>query len=195
MKTGGMGGTEFGGTGGSAATGGNVGPLPECHDDAECFLMSDCCTCSATGQDVKKFPPCDDIHCPTDRCTALGVGWDHNAMCRLGQCIVGADCDQNKAVCTMPPPVCGPGKTPMVKGGCWGECINAAECRYVNDCSKCTGENQVCVVRTLMEPEFHCATIPKACGEVLWEECLCEQFCSDLNFCSLSNKELRCDSI
>jgi hypothetical protein len=162
--TGGVGG--LGGEGGSGGT--TAAPAPECQDDADCTLVNDCCSCEGVSKN-ETVPECSLMNCFVSTCESMSLS-QPMAMCRAGRCVVNADCNQAHALCNSIPPVCSPGKTPIVVNGCWGGCIDPIECSEVGDCTQCTAD-QACIENVAFTVERHCVDIPAACnGQV---ECSC----------------------
>jgi hypothetical protein len=181
----GMGGSGAAGIGGSAGASGDAGSAgsagsaaaPECTDASHCTIFSDCCSCIALapGESAESCP----AMCFVDKCTELGVDPTKAPECQAGHCVVGFDCDASKAVCAMPPPSCGAGETPSVKGGCWGPCVPAAECSFVPDCSDCDPTLHTCVSNVAWTTDHHCVPTPPACKEDPSCSCLQNAVCID----------------
>jgi hypothetical protein len=70
--------------------------------------------------------------------------------------------------CRMAPPTCPAGEVPSInaEGNCYtGACARAVECTLLADCSGCTGGDRSCVnYQTQLGPQFHCVSLPAACG-------------------------------
>lgn len=165
----GMGGGGAAGNGGSGGSGGTVDPsLPECVEDSDCTLISDCCQCAGVPS-KDPLPECPGIECFAPTCDSIGLP-SATAVCRAGRCVVDADCNHGHALCDSLPPTCPPGQTAFVSNGCWGGCINATECREIGSCTQCPNEH-ACVENVAFTVERHCVSVPADCtGQV---NCAC----------------------
>jgi len=185
----------MGGEGGTGGSGGTViSPPPECTFDSDCTLINDCCSCLGVPGN-ESFPDCPMMECFAPMCNAIGMP-DPKAVCRAGQCVVDADCNQDHALCNSPPPVCPPGKTPHVVNDCWGGCIDVGECREVGSCTQCN-DGQACVTsNTMMQSGQHCVTVPDSCMGQITCECMGEKVCGFAMGCfEASPTELKCIDI
>lgn len=186
----------FGGSGGSGTGAGGtvVSPPPECSTDAECMLLNDCCRCEglAPGETA---PDCPSMECFALSCESIGIG-QPATVCRAGQCVVDADCNQAHAICKSLPPVCPPGKTPIVVNGCWGGCIAVSECGEVGSCTQCQS-GQACVnTNTMMIPGKHCVDPPASCNGQISCECMGKNVCGFATGCvQMVPTELQCVDI
>lgn len=192
----GMGGTGgSNGTGGSAGTGGAVmSPLPECVYDSDCMLINDCCRCEGVPAN-SPVPDCPSPECFAPTCESLSIP-QPMAVCRAGQCVVNADCDQNHALCDSLPPQCPPGKTVIVGNGCWGGCLDVTECQDVGSCTQCA-DGQACVsTNTMMMGGHHCVDAPNSCNGQVSCACMGESVCGFAKQCvEQSPTELYCVDI
>jgi hypothetical protein len=183
------------GMGGAGGSGGNViSPPPECTFDSDCSLVNDCCTCVALPGN-ESIPDCPMMECFAPMCNAIGLP-DPKAVCRAGQCVVDADCNQDHALCNSPPPVCPPGKTPHVVNNCWGGCIDVAECREVGSCAQCNAGQACVTANTMMLPATHCVDVPDSCMGQISCACMGEKVCGFATSClEVSATELKCIDI
>ncbi len=151
-----------GGSAGSAGTGGATGASPECTQDSDCKLWTDCCTCIGLAPGETPPTSCPQT-CLQSTCDAMGV---KSASCVAGRCVAGFDCDSAQVTCKMAVPKCPSGQVPRVQGSCYtGECVPADECSYVNGCSVCNANGLSCALYvTQIGNRAHCVTIPKQCG-------------------------------
>lgn len=162
--SGGAAGAGGGVIGGAAGLGGGGATAGQCSDSSQCKLFSDCCSCMALGPGDPEPSSCL-ADCLQDACSAMGVT-SGKAACVLGSCVVGFDCDGSKVLCNALPPLCEPGSTPSVVGGCWGQCVPVTECMSVASCLDCQGPLTTCVTIDLQGAEsapHHCVTLPKGC--------------------------------
>lgn len=184
----------FGGSGGNGAGGMVSSPLPDCTTDAECTLVNDCCRCEGLSKG-ESAPDCPNMECFALTCESIGMA-QPTAVCRAGHCVVDADCNQAHAICKSLPPVCPPGKTPIVVNGCWGGCIAVAECREVGPCMQCLA-GQACVnTNTMMLPGNHCVDPPTSCNGQISCECMGQNVCGFATACvQTAPTELKCMDI
>lgn len=193
--TGGAPGTGGSSVGGTSATGGTSGgAYAECKSDSECVKFADCCSCTAYPHDQPPPPPCLAV-CETDACSAIGLPADQMPVCKVGQCIIGFDCDKSHAACESLPPTCAPGMTVSIVNGCWGGCVPATECATVTDCASCTGSGTLCVNHNQTANEFHCVPHPDQCAGDPSSACLCPLVCPKWNFCHKTSTHVQCDYI
>jgi hypothetical protein len=186
----------MGGNGGSAGTGGFGGtvtasPPPQCVVDSDCTLIDDCCRCEGISN-KESVPECPLPECFAPTCGTIGLP-NPKAVCRAGQCVVDADCNQGHALCDSIPPTCPPGQTVHVTNGCWGGCIDVTECREVGSCTQC-GAGQACVTsNTMMVPAPHCVDVPSSCNGQITCDCMGESVCGFATTCTqVSPTELEC---
>lgn len=155
-STGGGGAAQGGATqgGGGAGSGGGTVPAPECTQDSDCFVNSDCCECA--GHPNGETPPACALDCAIDTCSAKGI--DANApLCAAGRCVTGASCDESTVTCDIPTPQCSAGESPIVAGACYaGGCLPTRECRDVTSCASCTEAGTTCVVDSAFAQTSHC---------------------------------------
>jgi len=175
------------GASGQGATGGSAGypPAPQCKDDSQCILYSDCCTCVAMrpGDPVEDCP----ITCVVDKCTELGISQAKGPRCLAGHCAVGFDCDAPKVLCNALPPQCEAGEVPSVNNLCWGPCVPASQCAFVPNCSNCDPKMYTCVTDVGWVFEHHCVPTPQACKNDLSCECMQNAVClPPFDHCSAS---------
>lgn len=187
--SGGVGGTSgSGGSGGSGGAAGSAGGdlgingrVGECMEDADCKLVGDCCNCYSVplNEDV---PVACAADCAIDRCTTMDV----TPICMMGRCVFEENCDaMYQEVCTMVPPECGPGQQPIVRDGCFGECIDARDCRGVSSCDVCA-PGQACVFPNEKawgrSPMIYlqCWDVAPACDGVPTCECMGDEMCSPI---------------
>ena len=59
-------------------------------------------------------------------------------------------------------------------GTCYtGACAPATECTTLTDCAACTRSAEMCVVyQTQLGNQYHCVSVPPACGANIFCECL-----------------------
>ncbi len=148
----------MGGAGGSVQGGGGSGGgiivAPECTENADCVINSDCCECA--GRPVGQTPPSCPMNCLIDTCTSLGLA-NAEPICAAGRCVVGASCDDSTVTCDAPVPLCAPGSSPIVNGDCYtGQCLATLECDEVTSCANCTGADVTCVVYSAFAQNHHC---------------------------------------
>jgi hypothetical protein len=157
-STGGTGGPATGGLGGgSKAVGGGGGAGRECMRDADCEILGDCCGChSVTNGTISTC----SLDCASDHCRDFATA--PTARCAFGQCVLDVSCI-GTVVCPALPPSCGPGQVPTIVGGCYGPCIDAPECRAVEDCQACNGPGQACLYEYGAVGVAHCVAIPTGC--------------------------------
>jgi hypothetical protein len=176
----GRGGTSgtAGGVGGSASAGrggagGTAAPGPECMTAADCKLVSDCCTCAAIP--VGAAAPSCSLVCIQSQCDARQLPRGAVA-CVAGRCVAGFACDTSQVTCRIAPPNCPAGEVPSVTdaGTCYtGACAPATQCTLLPSCDACTGADPICVVyQTQRGNQFHCVSIPPACGARTTCDCL-----------------------
>lgn len=178
------------GQGGQGAQGGQGGlaSYPECDEDADCTILNDCCSCSATfvGENVV---PCGQ-DCDVPRCDELGHAG--KAQCQAGRCVAAFSCNALDVECDSIPPTCEPGHVPLVAGGCWqGSCVPATECAAVGSCAEC-GPSDVCVEEIgQIAVERHCVALPPACeGEA---SCECVGACTGIfDACTVEQGVVSC---
>ena len=184
----GQGGNGNGGAGGGGVA---VSAPPECVQDSDCTLINDCCTCASV-PNGETAPECTVSDCFATACNGNGLP-NPTAVCRAGHCVVDADCNRAHATCKSLPPECPPGKTIIVVDGCWGGCIDVAECREVENCSQCL-DGQACVTsNTMMLPAPHCVMVPDVCNGQVSCACMSENVCGFAMSCDeVSPTELRC---
>jgi hypothetical protein len=156
-------------TGGAGQGGGDVG-APECTQDADCTLSSNCCECA--GRPNGEMPPTCTANCLIDECASFGLAPTAKAECRAGRCVAPISCDEGSVVCASPSPVCGDGLAPIIVGGCYqGGCLPVLECDRVTDCAECDGAPKpACVVEASQMPTTHCVDVPSECATV---DCSC----------------------
>lgn len=182
---GGSGGTSgSGGTGGTSGSGGGAGingRVGECVDDADCKLVGDCCNCFAVplNEDLPVACPAD---CAIDRCTTIDV----TPVCLMGRCVFDETCDSmHQEICTIVPPECGPGQQAIVRDGCFGECVDARDCRGVSSCDACA-PGQACVGPgengwgSTPHSYFQCWDVDPACDGAATCECMGLDLCSPI---------------
>lgn len=168
----GTGASSTGGNGGAAQGGGGSGgnttvPAPECTQDSDCFVNSDCCECA--GRPLGEAPPACGIVCDVDTCTAKGID-TATAVCAAGRCVTTASCDESTVTCDIPTPQCEAGQSPIVVGACYGGgCLPTLECRDVTSCASCAGANAACVVDSAFTQTSHCVD-PQGCNPA---DCAC----------------------
>jgi hypothetical protein len=167
-----------GGTSGGSGSGGTAGSpaRPECTRAGDCKLLNDCCTCQAiaAGEFV---PPCPPIACLVSKCEEQQLPPDRVA-CIAGRCVAGFECDSSKVICKSLPPRCEPGFVPAVKDGCYaGGCVPVTECLSVRSCSQC-GPFPCAIYATRPGPQYHCVTVPPACGNLATCACLGPTVCT-----------------
>lgn len=151
--------------------------IGECTSHSECTIHSDCCNCLALapGEDP---PPCGVATCETETCETMGIEPAGEAKCLYGQCTVGFVCAPSLVTCRAPTPECELGDLPSVFDACWGPCVHASECLYVEECSDCDPAFYICV-------EFfagffnlpRCVVPPQECENDKTCECLEERVC------------------
>jgi len=186
--SGGVGGGGDGGVGGDAGVGGVSARPQECEVDSDCKVAGDCCTCVAVPSDTD-VPPVCRVACEEDRCTQLGV----SAICAAGRCTFDATCDESVVTCGRAPPECPPGERALVQRDCWGDCVDARECRGVTSCDVCTGD-QVCVSPTatgLAAPPgstYQCWDVAPECNGTPTCECMGDAICDPFS-CSDSSQD------
>jgi hypothetical protein len=186
--------TSSSGQGGMSQGGGGQGgggmASPECDMPRGCVLVDDCCTCAAIPAGEMP-PPCDDVLCLVPKCTELG-----NSMavvaCEAHRCVASFNCDRDQVVCLAPEPLCPPGETASVTGGCWGPCVPATECSYVAACDQCDQASQVCVHISVGPVErLHCVALPPECGGTPSCACMGASVCGGIP-CSEGSGEIVC---
>ncbi|MBI5535220.1 MAG: hypothetical protein HY898_21010 [Deltaproteobacteria bacterium] len=184
------GGTSTGGTTtGGSTTGGSAGavddPFVQCSeaDPSVCKLFNDCCSCTAYGPDEPATPKCPPT-CSKNACMALGLPSGHKLECKVGRCIVGFDCNPTHATCNEPPPDCGPWAIAPVINGCWGGCVQAADCVNVPQCEACD-KSDLCVNHFSSNDDLHCVPVPNECAGDLTSKCFCPLVCPNWGFCKV----------
>lgn len=182
------------GTTGSTGSGTTDAPDLGCGDDNDCKLHSDCCTCAGVPVD-EQIATCDE-DCKQTRCDEYGVD---QAICRFGVCTTERlSCDQSKVACNAPAPACPEGQLPAVADLCWsGQCVPAALCDVVPDCSQCPPET-VCVQDVGQGPVGwpRCEPIPAVCGGVVSCDCVGPFVCPDeFPVCAPGNGLVECQCL
>lgn len=177
----------MGGQGGGAI----VSAPPECVNDSDCTLVDTCCTCLGI-PNQEPVPECTLPECAAPKCEANGL-LNPATVCRASHCVLDADCNRSHASCKSLPPDCPPGKTIFVVDGCWGGCIDVAECREVQNCAQCLG-GQACVTsNTMMFPAVHCVTVPNTCNGQISCACMGQNVCGfGMGCMQVSPTELKC---
>ncbi len=191
--TGGVGGTSgIGGGGGTSGTGGTTGgPVgrPWCGADTDCELHSDCCTCAAHHAG-EKDPPLCGVQCIIGTCESMMIAQAH---CDSGACTARIDCDVSDVFCLAPTPVCPAGKVLSQSGGCYGPCVDPADCDSIPDCSLCSA-TQVCIEYSAFVTKRRCVDVPSECGNDRSCSCLRAAFCqAPFTTCSEHGFGLSCD--
>ena len=133
----------------------------------DCKLINDCCNCMAIAAGATA-PACGLV-CIQSQCDARQLPRGAAAACVAGRCVAGFACDTSPVTCRMAPPSCPAGEVPSVNdaGTCYtGACAPASQCTTVTDCNACSGRTaETCVVyQTQRGNQFHCVSVPPACG-------------------------------
>jgi hypothetical protein len=136
-----------------------------CHQDEDCRLVDDCCSCLAV-PNGQVGPGCDPRKsCLMTACTQYGGV--ERARCVAGRCVVGFDCDTATVTCKRQPPVCPPGQTPLAVGKaadrCYGECVDAQQCAAVPACGACAPAD-LCLHTPGVDEAIHCVPWPASCA-------------------------------
>lgn len=185
--------TGGGATGGAGQGGGAVG-APECTQDSDCTLSSNCCECA--GRPNGETPPSCAQQCLVDQCQSLGLLPTATAECRAGRCVAPISCDTSTVVCDGPQPNCPAGQAPVVTANCpTGSCLPVLECDAVADCAACTGATQkpACVVDAAQLSSTHCVDVPSECSSVDCD-CVGPSVCvGSFSICNESAEGLTCD--
>jgi|JI10StandDraft_1071094.scaffolds.fasta_scaffold99036_3 hypothetical protein len=133
---------------------------------------------------------CNDTGCALDKC--MDGGLMSPGACVVGRCNAGFDCDSSHVACLTPTPQCPPGEVPSVKGACWGTCVSAAECAYVDACAAC-GPSQACVHYGGGVMKTYCVEIAPECGGKASCACMGQSLCNTVP-CGEQNGELTCQA-
>jgi len=176
---------------GGGAGGPSVGP--ECAQSADCQLHSDCCVCAALASG--QAPPSCNLTCLDNKCTSTT-----HPKCVFGQCSTDLVCDKSKVspACSpvTPTPICPKGLVVSVDthSGCWGPCLDPADCLSVPYCNLCRA-SQVCV-------EYYdqgklarrrCVDVPPACQAQRDCSCMGPRVCAGSQAtCSSTGTVLHC---
>jgi hypothetical protein len=130
-----------------------------CQTDDDCQLVRDCCSCQAIPRGEKPAACDPNRSCVISLCAQYQGGVDR-ARCSAGLCVLGFDCDTTTIVCKRLPPICPPGQAPQVVGGCFGECVDARQCRAVPACTACRLTDR-CVRSAVSPTTLHCQDAPR----------------------------------
>ena len=171
----------------TSAGSGTGGDAAECHQDADCLLFTDCCSCDAIPAD--SMPGFCNAECIQTVCEAAGID---AVWCNLGSCRLGpVSCDATIVSCEQVEPQCPAGMLPSVAASCWGPCVPTDACDFVPDCSYCGGD-RLCVAFGGIASGFTCSPVPPGCiGDPA--QCLCDAICGDaLSTCSTSDDGITC---
>jgi hypothetical protein len=122
-------------------------------------------TPSVPGPEVVEL--CGDVDCE--------VG----ATCVFGRCVAHAvDCNTDQIECDAPVPGCQEGQVPSVVAGCFGPCVDVAECNYVDECAICEAAGTICLGWDTDTQTFYgCADpedVPDSCNSC---DCLPDDIC------------------
>ncbi len=160
------------GAGAAAGAGGSGGTqnTPQCSQDSDCKLVSDCCRCEAMSSS-SPTPECSSGPCFTDACPTESVT---AAACVNTSCVKAKSC-AGTVTCGQAKPACPAGQTPLVSGGCWGACVNASECLTLDNCDACSSPGFLCVQE--YGPNRKCVPVPVACTSHINCDCLKSYLC------------------
>lgn len=179
-STGGPGSSGTSGSSGgssSGSTGDTGGQGGFCEKDADCQILTDCCTCDV-GAPGDQLPACPIMECFVEKCGTVDIG---EPVCRFGRCTFSKiHCNPAGVLCKSQPPVCPPGEVPSVNenGDCWtGQCAPIETCDWAPNCEACKLDNDplVCVLKAQKGAYSVCEPKPAACGDVDEIDCGCGQ--------------------
>jgi len=178
-------------TGETSGTTGGVGG--ECIVDADCQLLSDCCSCQAAP--LGEAPDQCDAVCDEARCDLLGID---SAICSFGACTTSrVNCDDSGLLCDAPPPACPVGLLPQVNdaGDCWtGQCVRGIQCESVPSCDACPSNGWTCVSHVALLSAHRCEPLPPACDDTPSCECAADAYCDPdvFSVCEAENAGIQC---
>lgn len=168
--------TSQGGDVASSGQGGEAGgaepAVAECEENADCFVLDDCCSCSAVSGAASPGS-CDKV-CIQSACAARGLEGTR-AVCEKKRCVFELSCDRSLVTCKAATPSCPAGMVPSVLGTCWAPCVPASDCVAVTDCDDCAA-GEVCVNGNDSLTTRHCVGVAA--------ECAAEPSCACTNACS-----------
>lgn len=173
-STGTSGASEGSSSGSTGDTGGQGG---SCEKDADCQLLTDCCTCDV-GAPGDPLPACPIMECFVEKCGTVDIG---DPVCRFGRCTFSKiHCNPTSVLCKSLPPECPPGEVPSVdeNAACWtGQCAPVETCDWAPNCEACKLDNDplVCVFKAQKGAYNVCEPKPAACGDVPDIDCGCGQ--------------------
>ena len=150
--------------------------VPECRQDSDCFIVNNCCQCTANSQtDVVKDCP---GNCLVDTCTGDNLD-GVVAACRSGVCeFANVPCSEGPVACDEAMPNCGPDRESTVIDGCWGPCMLPRYCEGAPCPPGGCGPGWTCIEHQATGSA--CVVVPFECAGVPTCECMApymDEFC------------------